>query len=553
MDLAGSISPSRRRPRRVESIPWRRNALVLGIALLVCAPLIGVIALALSADGSQWLHLANTVLPDYVSNSLLLAVGVGLLTALFGVSSAWLTTMCQFPGRAVLQWALLLPLAFPGYITAMVYSDMLGVAGPVQSELRELTGWSVGEYWFFPIHSLFGAVLVLSSVLYPYVYLTTRAAFLEQSVCVLEASRTLGLGPWKSFLRVALPLARPALVAGVALAVMETLADYGTVRFLGVQTFTTGIFRTWLGLGDVAAASQLACLLLLLVLAALVIEKRSRRQAKVFHSTNRYRSIHRTRLTGARQLLALLICLLPLCLGFVLPALHLGRRAFLHVQRDGLSGDFLSLAASSIGVAAITAVIALAVALLLAYSQRLGLNQSGRFAVRLSGFGYAIPGAVIAIGVMIPLGLIDNHLPLGNLLLSGSLFGLIFAYLVRFLPVSMNTVEAGLDKIRPSLDDSTRMLGIGPWQALRRVHWPMMRTTLLTASLLVFVDVLKELPASLVLRPFNFNTLAVRTFELASDERIGQASLNALLIVLAGLIPVILLSRMIARARPGHA
>ena len=552
MNLAVRWLDSEGRRATRPAAPAGRTTLVLLIAALVCAPLVAVVWLALSADGGQWSHLAATVLPEYVSNSLLLALGVGLLTATIGTGTAWLTTMCQFPGRGLFQWALLLPLAFPGYITAMVYGDLLGVAGPLQSGLRELFDWSVGDYRFFQIHSLTGAMLVLSLVLYPYVYLTTRAAFLEQSVCVLEASRTLGLNPWQSFLRVALPLARPALVAGVALAVMETLADYGTVRFLGVNTFTTGIFRTWFGLGDVAAAAQLACLLLVLVLMAMAIERRSRRQARVYHSTNRYRNLNRSRLRGARAALALLACAIPLVLGFALPALHLIRRATLHIRDHGLAGDFMPLVFNSLGVASLTAAIALLVALALAYSQRLGLGRSGHWAVRLAGFGYAIPGAVIAIGVMIPLGLIDNHLALGNLLLSGTLLGLVFAYLVRFLPVALNTVDAGLAKIRPSLDDSSRMLGHGPWQSMRRVHWPLMRGTLLTAVLLVFVDVLKELPASLVLRPFNFNTLAVRTFELASDERIGQASVNALLIVLAGLIPVILLSRMIARARPGQ-
>jgi iron(III) transport system permease protein len=501
--------------------------------------------------------LADTVLADYVINSLLLMLGVAIGTLIGGVGTAWLTSMCNFPGRGLFEWALLLPMAMPAYIIAYTYTGLLDFAGPVQTMLRDWTGWGYGDYWFPEIRSLQGAAVMLSLVLYPYVYLLARAAFLSQSLCVLDVSRTLGNGPWRTFLTVALPLARPAIVAGLSLALMETLADYGTVQYFGVSTFTTGIFRTWFGLDNAAAAAQLSALLLGFVFVLIAVERMSRRQARYHHTSQRIQDIRRHRLGGWGAFAALLFCLLPLAFGFLVPAAQLGYWAFA-IADTWLDADFLLLVLHSLELAAGAALIALILALLLGYGHRLYPTRGVSLAVRIAGLGYAVPGTVIAVGVIIPFAWIDNTVDAwlrasfgvsSGLLLSGTLFALLFAYTVRFLAVSLQTVEAGLGKIRPSMDEAGRSMGCNPRGVLWRIHIPMLRGSLLTALLLVFVDVLKELPATLILRPFNFNTLAVRAYELAADERLADSAPAALTIVLAGLMPVILLSRSITRSR----
>lgn len=539
-------------------MPWRGG--VLAVALVLALPVLTVFSFVFQPATEVWHHLAETVLGTYLSNSLILVLGVGIGTLLIGVSGAWLTSTCQFPGRRVFEWALLLPMAIPAYIIAYTYTGMLDFAGPVQSALRDWFGWSYGDYWFPEIRSLGGAVAMLSLVLYPYVYLLARAAFLEQSVCVLEVSRTLGASPWAGFFRVALPLARPAIIAGLSLALMETLADYGTVQYFGVDTFTTGIFRTWFGLGDPAAAAQLAALLMSLVFLLIVLERWSRRQARYHHTTGRYRALPRYRLRGWHMAAALAVCVLPVLLGFVLPA---GQLLVWAVQTypTMVNAEFLALVGNSLSLAIAAALIALGLGLFIAYGKRLQPDWWTLVAARFAGLGYAIPGTVIAVGVLIPFAWLDNAVDAWmraqfgvstGLLLSGSVFALLFAYTVRFLAVSLQTTEAGLGKIKPNMDDAARSLGMAPTQVLRRVHMPIMRGSLLTALLLVFVDVLKELPATLILRPFNFDTLAVRAFELASDERLADSSTAALAIVLAGILPVILLSYSITRSRPGH-
>lgn len=533
------------------------SAASVGVALLIALPVLVILGFLLVPTGDTWQHLVSTVLPDYVVNSLLLMLGVAAGTFIGGVGTAWLTSMCQFPGRGLFEWALLLPMAMPAYIIAFTYTGMLDFAGPVQTSLRALTGWGYGDYWFPEVRSLPGAALMLALVLFPYVYLLTRAAFLGQSLCVLEVSRTLGNGPWRTFFRVALPLARPAIVAGLSLALMETLADYGTVQYFGVGTFTTGIFRTWYGLNSAAGAAQLSALLLGFVLVLIALERGSRRQARYHHTGQRHQAIRRHRLRGWRAAGAVVFCLVPLLFGFLVPAGQLAVWGFT-IGGAAIDGDFLRLAANSLELAALAALLALLFALLLAYGRRLHPTRAVRGAVRLAGLGYAVPGTVIAIGVIIPFAWVDNALDAWmrtrfgvstGLLLSGTLAALLFAYLVRFLAVSLQTVESGLAKIRPSMDEAARSLGLVPTQVLSRVHLPMLKGSLLTALLLVFVDVLKELPATLVLRPFNFNTLAVRAFELASDERLADAAPAALTIVLVGLAPVILLSRSITRSR----
>ena len=553
-----SVAPGRPGPRRERSGPltW----IALGIAALFAVPVASVLANLAQPSAGTWRHLATTVLPDYLLNTALLALGVGLIVPLIGAGTAWLVTMCRFPGRRLFDWALILPLAVPAYVMAYTYTDLLQFTGPVQSLLREATGWQPRGYWFPEVRSLGGAIAMLSFVFYPYVYLLSRAAFLEQSVCALEVSRTLGCGAWGSFFRVALPLARPAIAAGTALALMESLADYGTVSFFGVQTFTTGIVRAWISLGDRVAAAQLASTLLGFVLVVLLLERWSRGHARYHHTSSRYQRLPGYRLSGARAGLAFLACALPLAIGFLLPATVLLKMA-LEAGDQQFGTRFLHLAWNSFTLAGVTALLAVVLATVMAYGQRLTPNRWSALANRVAGMGYAVPGTVIAVGVLIPFARLDNALDawlrasLGvssGLLLTGSIAALVFAYLVRFLAVSLNTVEASLGKIRPSMDDAARSLGQSPGRTMLRVHAPLMWGSLLTAGLLVFVDVMKELPATLVMRPFNFDTLAVQAYNLASDERLTEASTASLAIVAVGILPVILLSRAIARSRPGR-
>ncbi|MFZ2268631.1 MAG: iron ABC transporter permease [Azonexus sp.] len=528
------------------------------VALLAGLPVASV-GLNLFAGGTSatWGHLAQTVLPEYIQNSLLLCLGVGCGVGVVGVATAWLTSMHDFPGRRIFDWAMVLPLAMPAYVMAYVYTDFLQFVGPVQTSLRETFGWQHGDYWFPDIRTLPGAILMFVCVLYPYVYLLARTAFIERASGMLEAARTLGMGPWRGFFAVSLPLARPAIVAGIALALMETLADYGTVAYFAVNTFTTGIYRAWFSLGDRIAAAQLAAMLLGFVLFLLMAERLSRGRARYHNTTGRNRPMAGARLTGIPAALAVLACALPLLLGFVLPAILLFKMAL--AEGDAQFGErFLVLSRNSFVLAGATAMIGVFLALLLGYGARLSKTTLANGLNRLVGLGYAVPGAVIAVGVLIPVTRLDNwlagqwaqwfgHNP--GLLLTGGIAALIYAYLVRFLAVALHTVESSLAKITPNMDDAARSLGLGQSETLRRVHAPMLRGSLFTAGLLVFVDVMKELPATLVMRPFNFDTLATQAYTLASDERLAEASTASLAIVAVGLLPLIALSRQISATR----
>jgi iron(III) transport system permease protein len=555
-NLTSDRPPVRRRS-------WRPDGLTMAalvVAALLSIPVATVFVHVFVPSEGTLAHLADTVLPLYVTNTLSLVVGVGAGVLLLGVSTAWLVTMCSFPGQRLFEWALILPLAVPAYVMAYAYTDFLQFAGPVQGLLRDITGWGARDYWFPEIRSPGGAIAMLILVLYPYVYLLARAAFLEQSVCALEVSRTLGCTPWSSFFRVALPLARPAIAAGVALALMETLADFGTVSYFGVPTFTTGIYRAWFSMGDRIAAAQLATGLMAFVFAVLLLERWSRGRGRYHHTSNRYRNLGRYRLTGSRAALAAAACALPLTLGFLLPFGILLEMSL--TNGDAQFGPrFIGLALNSFTLSTIGALLAVLLALLMAFAVRHGKSHLALLANRIAGMGYAVPGSVIAVGALIPLGLFDNTLDAWmratfgistGLLLTGTIAALIFAYMVRFLAVSLQAVEASLGKVRPSMDDAARSLGVRPLRMLGRVHIPLMWSSLLTAGLVVFVDIMKELPATLIMRPFNFDTLAVQAYHLASDERLSEASTAALAIVAVGLLPLILLSRTITRSRPGQ-
>ncbi len=522
------------------------------IALLIASPILFVLSSVFSNASDVWEHLATTVLTEYVFNSLWLMLGVAAGVLSIGVSTAWLVTMCRFPGDRLFEWLLLLPMAAPAYILAYTYTELLEYYGPVQTGLRDFFGWgSATDYWFPAIRSMGGAIAMLVLVLYPYVYLLARVAFLEQSVCTIEASRGLGCNPWRSFLVVALPLARPAITAGLALALMETLGDFGTVDYFSINTFTTGIYRTWLNMGERQAALQLSAVLMVFILWLVLLERWSRRQAKYYQVSSHYQQLPRYQLGIGRSLLAIIACTIPVLLGFLLPSGLLLQMSIANFA-ETIDRDFWSLANHSLVLAMITAFLGIAIAAIMAYGLRLQSNLLMRSCVQIAAMGYAIPGTVIAVGTLIPVGNLDNFLDRWfdtGLLFSGTIVMLIFAYLVRFLAVSFSTVDSSLSKIRPSFDDAASSFGCSPLATLLKVHMPIMIPGLLTAAMLVFVDVMKELPATLVIRPFNFDTLAIRVYQYASDERLAEAAAPALAIILVGIVPVLLLSQRIARSR----
>ena len=525
------------------------------IALLAALPVLSIFALAFFPEENIWPHLLDTVLFHYIAATLTLALGVSVFTLLAGVGSAWLVTMCRFPGRRLFEWALLLPFAVPAYVIAYVYTDLLEYAGPVQKLLRGWFDWRTSrDYWFPEIRSMGGAIAMLSLVLYPYVYMLARAAFLEQCGSIRAASRSLGCTPWQSFVRVSLPMARPAIAVGLSLVLMETLNDFGTVDFFAVRTLSIGIYDTWLSRGNLGGAAQIACSTLVFVVLLIALERRGRAHQKQYvRAPSRGRDYYALR--GWRALGASGFCALLLFGGFGVPLLVLGNYALQNFA-SYWNDDFFAIARNSFLLSGTAALATALLGLLLAYGKRLyptGLQQS---LVGFAKLGYAMPGAVMAIGVLIPLAAFDNTLDtlardyLGvstGLLLSGSVFAILFAYTVRFLAVSTGAIESSLEKVTPSMDHAARSLGRNSWQTLREVHLPLVRAGLLSGALVVFVDCMKELPATLLLRPFGFETLATTVYQFASDEMLERSALASLMIVLVGLIPVVLLSRAMGR------
>ena len=535
------------------------------ICLLLALPVLGVLGAWLAFDASAWsvlAHQAQTVLAGYVLQSVVLAVFVGLGVALLGGGAAVAVALFEFPGRRVFEWALLLPLAMPAYVLAYAYTDFLQFSGPLQSALRGLTGLE-GALWP-DVRSLAGAVVLFVLCLYPYVYLLVRTALAERGAQMMEAARLLGAGLWRRIGAVALPLARPALVAGVALALMETLADYGVGAYFGLTTFSTGIYKAWLVMNDRVAAAQLASMLLLLVAGILWVERHARQHLR-FASSRDSHLAHGNEgravvLRGRLAWLAWGLCALPVALGFVLPLALLAGL----VWQEARFGEFgLPLARfaqwclTSFQLAAIAALLAAGLALALAFALRVAASRADRSwraralnaAVRTVSLGYALPGAVIAIGILLPVSAVQALWPEAPLsaVVTGTVAGLLYAYLVRFSAVALQSLEAGYDRLPASLDDSARMLGASRARLLGEVHLPLLRRSVLVAALLVFVDVMKELPATLVLRPFNSDTLAVVAYNLARDERLAEAALPSLAIVVVGLLPVLLLSRAMQR------
>lgn len=526
----------------VRSLPWGWTAAALGLVALLTMPLVVVAGAAFGPAGDAWGHVATTLLPEYLVHTAILTIGAGGLALVVGAGAAWLVTMCEFPLRGFFHWALVLPLAVPAYMAAYTYAGMLDVTGPVQRLVRWAMGGAPDTFLYWNVMRIEMVALIFGFVFYPYVFLLTRALFEGRSGRALEAARTLGQGPWSIFFRIGLPLARPALVAGLALVVMEVLNDYGAVAYYGVTTFTTGIFRAWFALGDLDTAIRLSAILMAVVLVVLGLERWQRGAAR-YDEVGGGRRVTRYRLRGAPAAGALAFCAVPLVVGFVLPVMQLGLWA-VRTAPEVVDGSFMRLSLNSFGLASAAAAFCVAVAVVLAYAGRIDRTPFTSSAAKLALLGYSIPGAVIAVGVMVTVLSVDRAITGGaSLVLTGGIAALVFAYVVRFMAVGYLSVEAGFTRIGSSLGAASRTLGASPLRTLGRIELPLLRRALVAAATLVFIDVLKELPLTLILRPFNFDTLATRAFELASIEQVAHSAPAALLVIGAATAVVAVLQR----------
>ncbi len=528
-----------------------------GVAAMCLLPMVAVFLAAITGGTETIRHLAETVLPQYAVTTMALVVLVAMGTFAIGVGAAWLVTMTRFPGVRFLEIALVLPLAFPAYVLAYAYTYVLDHPGIVQTTLREVTGWGARDYWFPEIRSLWGAAVMLVLVLYPYVYLLARAAFLQQSSAAFLAARALGSSAWTAFWKVSLPMARPAIAGGVLLAVMETIADFGTVAYFSVQTFATGIYTSWFSMADRAAAAQLALCLLGFALFLAVSERTQRGKAKYHQAGKRHVTMPPAELTGWRSFLAMALCIVPVLLGCVLPTVILFDMG-LGSEQSLLSNRYMGFVRNSVTLAGVAALLTVLAAVCIGFYQRLRPGRRSSAASYIARLGYAVPGGVIAVGLLVPFAAFDNALDAWmretfdistGLLVTGSIWLLVAAYVVRFLAAALGAYEGGQSTIHTHMDAASRSLGESPLGTLRRVHLPILTPTLLTALLIVFVDVMKELPATLIMRPFNYDTLAVQAYRLASDERLEGAAVPSLVIVAVGLLPVILICRQVGRKK----
>jgi iron(III) transport system permease protein len=548
-----SVPSKRRRSKKSGGTGF---AIVAWIVALACLLPMVAVALAAATGGTDTIrHLMETVLAGYAGTTLVLVLLVAIGTGMVGVGAAWLVTMTRFPGVRLLEVVLVLPLAFPAYVLAYAYTFILDHPGIVQTTLREVTGWGPRDYWFPEIRSVGGAALMLVLVLYPYVYLLARAAFVQQSAGAFLAARALGNTSLQAFWRVSLPMARPAIASGVLLAVMETIADFGTVSYFGVQTFATGIYTSWFSLGDRTGAAQLALCLLGFALALALAERTSRGRARYHHAGKQQAKMPPVELRGGQAALAIVFCALPVLLGFVLPVLVLFEMG-LESEQSLFSKRYLGFLQNSVTLAMTAAMLTVGAAICLGFYQRLRPGRPSALAGHVSRLGYAVPGGVIAVGLMVPFAAFDNALDAWmranfeirtGLLITGSIWLLVAAYMVRFMAAALGAYEGGQATLHANMDAAARSLGQGPLGMLRRVHLPILTPSLMTALLIVFVDVMKELPATLIMRPFNYDTLAVQAYRLASDERLEGAAVPSLVIMLVGLLPVILICRQVGR------
>lgn len=520
------------------------------LTLLACLPVIALLWTALQGNSEIWEHMIQYVIGPTLLETSLLLLGVGILTILIGTGSAWIVTAYQFRGRAFLDWALLLPLAVPTYIIAYSYIDILHPIGPVQSLLREGLGLDMQQLWFPNIRSVGGGILLLSFVLYPYVYLSTRAMFLMQSASLIDVARSLGLKPDQVFLRVAIPLARPAIAVGTSLVLMETINDIGATEFLGIKTLTLSIYSTWINQADLASATQIAIFMLIIITLLVVVERLGRRRQRYMNSAQRSRLMPAQTVAGVKALSLFVMGLIPIAIGFLVPFSHLLAEAYKRFQYAGFSNDLLQAAINTVTLSSIATLVTLISGFLIVSAARFSKNT---LFSRISSLGYAIPGTVLAIGLLLSLGVIDHALAdflefkLGisaGLIFLGTSFTLIYAYTIRFMAISIGGTESGYNRINSVLDDAGRNLGQTKLGILWHVHCPLLRPAIISAALLIFVDCMKELPATLLLRPLNMETLATQLYAEASRGTYEDGAIAALLIVLVGLIPVILLARM---------
>ncbi|TNF15410.1 MAG: iron ABC transporter permease [Vibrionaceae bacterium] len=528
---------------------WKTSSVAL--ATLLVLPILAIFFTAIGQTDDVFAHLMSTVMPTYAFNTVVLTLSVMALVLLFGIPSAWLMAMCRLPGEKVLQWALVLPLAIPGYIVGYIFTGWFDYAGPIQVWLRAQTGWMAGEYYFPDIRSLAGASIVLALVLYPYVYLMCRAAFMEQNVSLLQSARLLKCSPWESFRRISLPLVRPSIAVALSLVAMETVGDFGTVSYFAVNTLTTAVYDTWMNYSNLTAAAKISAVMLVIVLLLLSAERYSRRRQKLYQSQFNSHEDFRYALRGWKKWLALLWCWGLVCVAFIFPLLQLLSYAYTYFEQSW-TAEFREYALNSLQVSLSAAVIGVAVALVVNFYSRLKSNRVSVALMRLSSMGYAVPGTVLAIGVMVPVLTLDHAVNdvakamqwgRPGLIFSGTMFAIIFALIVRFSAVAIGSIESSLNKISPSLDMAARTMGCQANAMLWRVHLPLVRRGALIAGLLVFIESMKELNAALLLRPFNFETLATYVYNYASDEHLELAALPAVLLVLVGLIPLVVVNR----------
>ncbi|WP_117233680.1 ABC transporter permease [Vibrio maerlii] len=528
---------------------WKTSSGVF--TLLLVLPILAIFYTAVGESNDVFSHLFATVMPTYTYNTIVLVVGVMVLSLFLGVPSAWLMAMCRLPSERILQWALVLPLAMPGYIVGYIFTDWFDFAGPVQILLRDLTGWGPGEYWFPDIRTLGGAIWVLALVLYPYVYLLCRAAFMEQNVSLLQSARLLKCSPWQSFVRISLPLVRPSIAVGLSLVAMETIGDFGTVSYFAVNTLTTAVYDTWLGYSNLNAAAKISAIMLLFVVLLISAERYSRRRQKLFQNQFNSHESFRYELSGWKKWLALIWCWGLVSVAFILPLLQLCIYAYKYFAQSWTQ-EFQQYSINSLQVSFSAAIIGVLVALVVNFYHRLQPSKMSQSSMRLSSMGYAVPGTVLAIGVMVTVLSLDHSVndfakymewQRPGLIFSGTMFALIFALVVRFSAVAIGSIESSLSKVSPSLDMAAKTMGCSQNAMLWRVHFPLIKRGVLIAGLLVFIESMKELNAALLLRPFNFETLATYVYNFASDEHLELAAMPAVLLVLVGLIPLIVVNR----------
>lgn len=529
------------------------KVLPIFLFFIFITPVILVLSSLFNGYSDNWFHLYNYVLSEYIINSIFLILGVSFFVVLIGVLSSWLVTNYDFFGKSFFEWALILPLAVPPYILAYTFTEIFDTYGSANNLLNSIFLFDEKKVFFPSVRNIYGAIAVFSFTLYPYVYLVSRMAFVNQSISIIEAGRILGLSRVGAFFKLSIPLIRPAIFAGLALVIMETLSDFGAVEHFAIATFTTGIFRTWYGMYDLNTAMQLASLLLIFVTIFLVFERLSRKKAAFVSSNSLYKKHKVMKLKGSYSFFAMLFCLIPVFIGFILPIIELINWT-INYKLDFFNRDFLKSAFNSLLLALIAAFLCTMIAFLINFTARYQGNKLLSFLSSTLMLGYAVPGLILAIGITQLLTIIDNSFNLFtiDIVLTGSLIGLIIAYIIKSYALSNSTIESGFQRISNSLDDISKTLNISGIKLMYKIHFPLLRTGLLTSILLVGSEVIKELPATLILRPFNFETLAVSAYNYASEERMYEAAAPSIAIVIVGLLPIIILSRMIKNSRPGE-